>query len=580
MICLAGHYIVEEPNGVSRRSPLRATRVQKLPGDHDRSEVHRYGRDAGGEEMNERKWVIMVYLAADDTLANFAIESLKQLKQTATNEVVVAAQFDPDGLSSEHQVRRYVFDKTTRHKPLLDDNQCWENSDHRSLNMAEPDTLTSFINWVYRKHKAENYCLILWGHGPELLFELPARSDRQILPSGAATYFTPLQLKQALQATDAIEKEKLRVIAIDACSMSMCEIAYELQGEAEFLVASQEEVPDPSFPYNTLVGLFTRDEPVKKLCQDGVVDYVKAYQEYFYSESTGTHPVTLAAIELKQMQALKGPLSALATTLMSADNKTAKAIHSARAESQGYVGGLYVDLHDFCDNLGKREPKLKGVCDNVSAAIDAAIAARAGIVDGLAVEVVNVAAQPDGAVNRQVMRVNGELVGEVMNVGVGPSAVNRQVMRVNREPVKSGDTELLSHGLSIYFPYLKDGKEKDYIEQDLVKGIPRMVDKDSEMLAGFKALNALSIRIRHGVRRQMIKDIETYYRDTHFGFAQDTNWYQFIQQGWSRILAQKEPANLDTRYLAQQCVKNLLTIIQDSGGNGKPIVETFAEATA
>ena len=45
--------------------------------------------------MSKPKWVIMVYIAADDTLANFAIESLKQLKETATDEVVVVAQFDP-----------------------------------------------------------------------------------------------------------------------------------------------------------------------------------------------------------------------------------------------------------------------------------------------------------------------------------------------------------------------------------------------------------------------------------------------------------------------------------------------------
>ncbi|HEY2114831.1 MAG TPA: hypothetical protein VGJ51_07060, partial [Candidatus Angelobacter sp.] len=62
------------------------------------------------------KWVIMVYLAADDTLANFAIESLKQLQDTATEEVVVAAQFDPDGLSGAHRVRRYFFDGTDRGK--------------------------------------------------------------------------------------------------------------------------------------------------------------------------------------------------------------------------------------------------------------------------------------------------------------------------------------------------------------------------------------------------------------------------------------------------------------------------------
>jgi hypothetical protein len=61
--------------------------------------------------------------------------------------------------------------------------------------------------------------------------------------------------------------------------------------------------------------------------------YVKAYQEYFYDESTGMHPVTLAAVELEPMRGLKEPLRKLATELISAatDNKTAKAIHSAQA---------------------------------------------------------------------------------------------------------------------------------------------------------------------------------------------------------------------------------------------------------
>jgi hypothetical protein len=477
------------------------------------------------EEMNNRKWVIMVYLAADDTLANFAIESLKQLKDTATDEVVVAAQFDPDGPSAEHQVRRYVFDKTARDGPLLDDSKFWGPDEHRSLNMAEPATLSRFMNWVYRDYKAENYCLILWGHGPELLFELPG------------AYFTPLQLKNALQATDQTEKQKLQIIAVDACSTSMCEIAYELKDQAKFLVASQEEVPDPSFPYHTLVRLFSggSEVKVKSLCQKGVVDYVKAYQEYFYSESTGMHPVTLAAIELEQMQYLKEPLKKLANALISAatDDEAVKAIHSARAESQGYVGGLYVDLHDFCDKLAEKAPKLKNACDKVSKAIDAAVVARAGVVGGHVVEVVDQRSLIDGHAE---------------------------------EP---SDSKLLSHGLSIYFPYLSDG-EKIYIEQDLVKGIPRMVDKSNDMVAGFQAMNALSARVRYDIRRQMIRDIESYYQDPPFDFTSDTHWYQFIQQGWSRILAQEEPGNIDTRYLALQCITNLLHVIRNcSGVNGE-----------
>src|SRR5690348_13077524 len=158
---------------MSQRSPFRATRAQNFRVTNDRSEMYRHGRDAGGEEMNNPKWVIMVYIAADDTLANFAIESLKQLKDTATDEVVVVAQFDPDGLSTRHKVRRYVFDQTTRDKRLQNDDKALWAGESRDVVMTDPQTLTSFMNWAYRKYgEASNYSLFLWGHAAyELLFE-------------------------------------------------------------------------------------------------------------------------------------------------------------------------------------------------------------------------------------------------------------------------------------------------------------------------------------------------------------------------------------------------------------------------
>ena len=37
----------------------------------------------------------------------------------------------------------------------------------------------------------------------------------------------------------------------------------------------------------------------------------------------------------------------------------------------------------------------------------------------------------------------------------------------------------------------------------------------------------------------------------------ETNWMQFIKQGWSRILTTEEPDNLDLRYSGQQIARNL-----------------------
>src|ERR1700678_3732978 len=62
------------------------------------------GLEAASPEATKTRWTIMVYIAADAVLANFGVESLKQLNEAAgsapvpgdTASVVVAAQFSID----------------------------------------------------------------------------------------------------------------------------------------------------------------------------------------------------------------------------------------------------------------------------------------------------------------------------------------------------------------------------------------------------------------------------------------------------------------------------------------------------
>src|SRR5207244_3475932 len=109
--------------------------------------------------------------------------------------------------------------------------------------------------------KARHYCLIFWGHGPELLI-----ADYPVGAGGKAPkkFLTPSDLGKALADTDLIKDgNKFDIAGFDSCCMSMVEVACELQDYVEFLVASQEEVPDFSFPYDKLLvfgGNKNRDE--------------------------------------------------------------------------------------------------------------------------------------------------------------------------------------------------------------------------------------------------------------------------------------------------------------------------------
>lgn len=250
-------------------------------------------------------WTIMMYIAADSGLANFAIESLKQLKSTAGKDVVVAAQVDLDGLLDTQKIKRYIFDGSGKDGSIrnclvdsLDDN---ENND---IQMAQPKTLTDFIKWAYDhpRCKSKRHCLIMWGHGPNL----PEEAEAALQISGAVIpgngkmrlYMSPVELGEALRNAGFGPKgKKLDILGIDACSMGMAEVACEVSEYVDYMVASQDEVPDASFPYDKMLLRFRKSKDnVAEICQQGPRDYKSTYQDYIFTAGTAVKPVTLSSV--------------------------------------------------------------------------------------------------------------------------------------------------------------------------------------------------------------------------------------------------------------------------------------------
>ena len=151
--------------------------------------------------------------------------------------------------------------------------------------MADPKTLTDFVNGATKelvhpktktlyKPKDRKYCLILWGHGTELLLD----QDPGIK---GERYLTPAKLKSALEGTDFNKNNKLDIIAFDACSMSMIEVASALQGCARFMIASQDEVPDVSFPYGRILKeLRGHGKDPKEVCRSIPKIYLQSFRDY------------------------------------------------------------------------------------------------------------------------------------------------------------------------------------------------------------------------------------------------------------------------------------------------------------
>jgi len=491
-------------------------------------------------------WAVLVYISADDILTNFAVESLKQLKLASGGQIVVAAQVDKNGARPPHryrfplkpdEIRDSSLDNNLVPIDLIDPKIDPRKDPIKDLRndpkilkrgIAEPINLTKFVDWASIDPDtgeliAERFCFVAWGHGVELLLD----EDRLRTSGGKVAranrrYLTPVNLRKGLEGTRLLKSgKKFGIIGLDACSMSMVELASELPSCADFMVASQEDVPDVSFPYlKILEGLVTKAGGQKmeaKQVSKAIAElYLSAYRDYIPAPGSGVRAMTLSSLNLSQVKRVTDPLRSLADGLLAVTDpktnmsdkrrkKMFKAILNARRDSRSFVFGLFVDLFNFCEQLnqklGSKAPDLSLACSKIR--------------------------------EEFTEKDDGFVIKNAKGAGKGGKDC---------------------HGLSIYFPYRDDD------DTDAFQVLQALGPDDRPVKGGNRPAKGGNRPAKGGnrpakERTARIEELETDFDQlTEF---KHTNWMQFIKQGWSRILTAREPENLDLRYSGQQVAKNL-----------------------
>ena len=484
-------------------------------------------------------WAVLVYISADDILTNFAVETLKQLKLASGGQIVAAAQVDKNGDRPAHRFRfplkpdeikdssldnnRVPIDLIDPNiDPVTDTKKDFRNDPEiLKRGIAEPINLAKFVDWASIDPDtgeliAKRFCVVAWGHGVELLLdEDRLRTSGDKVARVNRRYLTPVNLRKGLEGTRLLKSgKKFDIVGLDACSMSMVELASELPSCADFMVASQEDVPDVSFPYLKILDGLKREAHGKQMEGKEVSKtiaelYLSAYRDYIPAPGSGVRAMTLSSLNLSQVKRVTDPLRSLADGLLAVtDPKTNmsdklrkemfKAILDARRDSRSFVFGLFVDLFNFCEQLneklGSMAPDLSLACSKI----------REEITE-----------KDDGFVIK------------------------------NAEGAGKGGKDC--HGLSIYFPYRDDD------DTDAFQVLQALGPDDRPVKGGNRPAKGGNRPAKERTAR--IEELETDFDQlTEF---KDTNWMQFIKQGWSRVLTAEEPENLDLRYSGQQVAKNL-----------------------
>ena len=248
-----------------------------------------------------RSRTVFVYINADNNLAGYAYENINQLlkgyagvKSNSSNLIVYA-----DYKDKTPELYEIVQDNGRVVKRLI--------KTYGEQDSSSEEVMGQVFGEVYDKYPASSYGLILAYHGAGWLPEenntfITNKSRRTGYPtrSKAQSKKAYLDIKVLSAVLDRAPYQDF--IIFDACLMGSAEVAYELKGKANYIIASPTEVHAKGFAYDKLIkSLFVPGKPdYQKICDEYV-----AYYRDSYKDDPPFQTATISVVNLKYIDAFR-----------------------------------------------------------------------------------------------------------------------------------------------------------------------------------------------------------------------------------------------------------------------------------
>jgi Clostripain family len=367
----------------------------------------RAGAPAVRASTSRKKWTVMVWMAGDNDLEEFGDSDIAEMKRVGSNDDInVIVQLDR---MRDDNTRRYFVRAGAR----ADDDVVEELGE---TNTGDPVVATDFFRWAIERYPADQLMGVIWNHGagiddtdiyrsarggsvgrgavagntqPQLVRRaLSGRHRRALFQSTVAQathdraiafddtskdFLDNLELKKVLVDVKRQTGRELDVLGLDACLMSMVEIAYQLRGTARIVVGSEELEPGDGWPYDRILKTLASEPDMSS------ADLGTAIVEHFVASYRG-ETITQAAVDLSKLSSVAAAIDTLAKALTKAIKKSPDytAVTKALNATQRFDTPDFVDLGHFCQELSKRSAT-KEIKDGAKATIEA-LTAEGGFV--------------------------------------------------------------------------------------------------------------------------------------------------------------------------------------------------------
>jgi hypothetical protein len=353
---------------------------------------------------SQNEWTIMFFFASDNALSALIVSQLKAIKDAGFQEnTEVLVHFD----SNEPGVPTRIFNVNSTRKSagqsktavgdgtdpfihdMIDDMVDPSSIDasagpaseavKRVMSNERTDTVTAtealenFIGYCRENHRARHYVLFLVGHG------MIVGADKFLSDENPVSGITLRGLGDMLSKFSNQVREQgdsFELLALHSCSMSAIEVAYQLQGTANYLLASEGLSYVGSWPYRQLLkDAFNVIEDANQKAKAkmkqarmgdqavtlevGVQDLVSKIYDLSLCNTTDfafsgySLDICLSQLAPDQFTAVREKVPTLVVKLKEGldDERARQLILLAHLKSQSFWGEEYTDLKDFCHCL-------------------------------------------------------------------------------------------------------------------------------------------------------------------------------------------------------------------------------------
>ena len=242
------------------------------------------------EKNNKRLWSILIYMSGDNNLEASAIEDFVEMEKSRLNtdeiSVLVLLDRNPAYDTSnmnwsgtkffELQTGRDKSQKQFISRQIECETLGLSSNETTELDMSSAYVLRTALEFVYEEYPAEDYGLIIWGHGTGWRgFSYDETSK---------TYMTLNQLEKAVSGV--IPDSKLNFIGFDSCFGPTFEVLYQLKNCADYVMGSEGLLMSAGWNYTDLFNAFEtlENKSALELCKASVGQFKSWYEKSMESK--------------------------------------------------------------------------------------------------------------------------------------------------------------------------------------------------------------------------------------------------------------------------------------------------------